>query len=140
MNSRREYVTVKEAAARTNKSEVYIRRIMSNNQVWWMEENGRKYVDMISLVEYLNSRRGAQKHEQPASQPEPEPTPAVEMPQTLRQAAKLLGLRDTIFMDRETVRKAYRSAAMKNHPDRGGNEDLMKATNIAYEILNRKAF
>lgn len=35
----------------------------------------------------------------------------------------------------EEIKKAYRSAAMKHHPDRGGNQDLFKKINNAYETL-----
>ena len=35
----------------------------------------------------------------------------------------------------EEIKRAYRSAAMKHHPDRGGNQDLFKKINNAYETL-----
>jgi len=34
------------------------------------------------------------------------------------------------------IKKAYRKAAMKNHPDRGGDESLFKKINEAYEVLS----
>lgn len=36
----------------------------------------------------------------------------------------------------EEIKKAYRSMAMKHHPDRGGDEDKFKQINEAYEILS----
>lgn len=140
-----EYVSVKEAAVRTGKSEVYIRRIIHGGHVSYRYQ-GRKYViyvHMGELVEYLNSRRGAARREEKAYEPEPgvfeeEPVVAtVEMPRSWGDALKFLGLSDTVFVDPDVAKKAYRRAAMKNHPDVGGNEELMKAINVAYSILSR---
>lgn len=36
----------------------------------------------------------------------------------------------------EDIKKAFRSAAMKHHPDRGGDQDRFKEINNAYETLN----
>ena len=35
----------------------------------------------------------------------------------------------------DQLRQAYRQAAMRNHPDRGGTDEKMKAVNLAFEIL-----
>ena len=49
-------------------------------------------------------------------------------------AAKILGI--TGEMTAELIKKAYRSACMKYHPDRNaGGEEMMKAVNLAYETL-----
>ena len=36
---------------------------------------------------------------------------------------------------KEEIRKAYLKMAMANHPDRGGDTELMKKINLAYERL-----
>ncbi|KAH8105446.1 hypothetical protein BXZ70DRAFT_1070055 [Cristinia sonorae] len=38
--------------------------------------------------------------------------------------------------DTKTIKKAFRRAAMKAHPDKGGSEAKMAAVNEAYEVLN----
>jgi curved DNA-binding protein CbpA len=48
-------------------------------------------------------------------------------------AAKILGLDENITP--ETVKIAFRRAANKYHPDKGGSDEMMKAVNQAYETL-----
>lgn len=38
----------------------------------------------------------------------------------------------------EELKKAYRKLAFKHHPDRGGDEEIMKAINAEYEALFKK--
>lgn len=38
--------------------------------------------------------------------------------------------------DFETLREAYRTAALRHHPDRGGSNEAMTAVNLAYEQLH----
>ncbi|KAI0686419.1 hypothetical protein BC835DRAFT_1288087 [Cytidiella melzeri] len=38
--------------------------------------------------------------------------------------------------DAKTIKKAFRKAAMKAHPDKGGSEAKMASVNEAYEVLN----
>lgn len=40
--------------------------------------------------------------------------------------------------DLESAKKQYKKLAMKYHPDRGGDEEIMKAINNEYEILVEK--
>lgn len=51
-------------------------------------------------------------------------------------AITLLGLNGQDWNDTDLT-KAYRSAAMKNHPDRGGSTELMQMVNAAYEQLKK---
>jgi hypothetical protein len=37
--------------------------------------------------------------------------------------------------DADAIKQAYRKAAMKYHPDRGGSEDMMKKVNEAHDVL-----
>jgi curved DNA-binding protein len=46
----------------------------------------------------------------------------------------ILGLNRSASPDE--IKKAYRSMAMKHHPDRGGNEAVFKQINEAYEMLS----
>ena len=38
--------------------------------------------------------------------------------------------------DQNQIKKAFRKAALVNHPDRGGNEETFKKYQKAYEILS----
>ena len=49
---------------------------------------------------------------------------------------KILGLPN--FATVEDIKKAYRQLAMKHHPDRGGDEEIMKKINTAYQVLSEK--
>lgn len=37
----------------------------------------------------------------------------------------------------ESLKKAYKKAAMQHHPDRGGNEEMMQKVNQAYDLLQK---
>ncbi|KAG8694491.1 hypothetical protein FRC11_002160, partial [Ceratobasidium sp. 423] len=39
--------------------------------------------------------------------------------------------------DEKTIKKAYRKASLKAHPDKGGSEAKMAAVNEAYEVLSK---
>jgi hypothetical protein len=54
---------------------------------------------------------------------------------SVADATKLLGL-STSFSDAE-LKSAYKKSALKNHPDRGGSEEMMKKVNDAYETLKK---
>lgn len=42
--------------------------------------------------------------------------------------------------DKDSLRAQYRKLAFENHPDRGGNTEIMKAINAEYEELMKKLF
>lgn len=52
---------------------------------------------------------------------------------TKHDALKILGLSGLI--EAETVKKAFRKACFKFHPDTGGSEEMMKVVNEAYDTL-----
>lgn len=52
-------------------------------------------------------------------------------------AAQLLGV--SVTASEADMKKAYRKASMKHHPDRGGNEEDFKKYKRAYEVLTSKA-
>jgi hypothetical protein len=52
------------------------------------------------------------------------------------RGVKLLGIDDDV--DFEVLRKAYRAAALRVHPDRGGSTAEMGAVNRAYELLHSR--
>ena len=52
-----------------------------------------------------------------------------------QEASKLLGLGSSF--SQEELKKAYKKAAMKNHPDKGGSKEIMQQVNRAYEILQK---
>ena len=41
------------------------------------------------------------------------------------------------FSDIKVVEQAYRRAAMKHHPDRGGDAEMMKIINAGLEVLRK---
>ena len=49
---------------------------------------------------------------------------------------ELLGVEKTATYDE--IRKAFRKAALKNHPDRGGDKEKFQELNQAYEVLSDK--
>lgn len=54
---------------------------------------------------------------------------------TFEEALQLLGLSRDQLGDKAAVKKAYRDAAMRHHPDRGGDEETMKKVTDAYDLL-----
>lgn len=53
---------------------------------------------------------------------------------SLKDWADLLGV--TPFCSRDELRRAHRDAIRRHHPDRGGDDEMMKAVNIAKELLD----
>ena len=53
-----------------------------------------------------------------------------------KQALVILGLTEGFTEDE--LKKKYRELSMKWHPDKGGNEEMMKQINVAYETLKSK--
>ncbi len=51
---------------------------------------------------------------------------------------QMFGLPD--FAGIDEVKKAYRQLAMKHHPDRGGNPEMMKKINEAMEVFEKDKF
>lgn len=52
------------------------------------------------------------------------------------EALEVLGLSRGYTADE--LKKSYRRAALKNHPDRGGSDDAMSRINSAYELLSKR--
>lgn len=63
----------------------------------------------------------------------PDPFRRNTMKITQADAAKLLNVSGDLTP--EIIKVAYRRACMKFHPDRGGSDEMMKAINQAYEVL-----
>lgn len=59
-------------------------------------------------------------------------------PATDRDDAATLGVEDPASLTQEALKKAYRRASLKAHPDHGGSNDAMKAVNLAYERMLRR--
>ncbi len=51
----------------------------------------------------------------------------------IEDAAKVLGLSGNLT--KELIKKAYRAACSKYHPDKGGSLEMMQAVNMAYDVL-----
>ena len=51
------------------------------------------------------------------------------------EALDILGINAKDASDPDKLKKAYRSASMNAHPDRGGSTDVMQKVNASYEIL-----
>jgi curved DNA-binding protein CbpA len=51
------------------------------------------------------------------------------------KALKVLGL-DSLPSDPLDLKKAYRHAALQNHPDRGGDPEMFRKVQEAYELLS----
>lgn len=56
---------------------------------------------------------------------------------SVQDAMKALGL--SSVGDEAAVKKAYRDASLKSHPDRGGTKEAMQNVNEAYEVLKKVA-
>ena len=76
--------------------------------------------------------KGWRKASRASSPPPPPPPPP--MPSTIKMRhLERLGLcADALFAD---VRKAYRALALRHHPDKGGDAELFKDVQNAYEYL-----
>lgn len=59
----------------------------------------------------------------------------LEMSMTVAEARKLLGIDFDTRLTPEVLKKAYRSASMRAHPDRGGTNAEMQKVNAAFEML-----
>jgi curved DNA-binding protein CbpA len=58
---------------------------------------------------------------------------------SVEDSLNILGLDESVIGNAEEIKKAYRKAALLNHPDKGGNQEQMKKINIAYKrLLNEK--
>lgn len=60
-------------------------------------------------------------------------TVLVEAKMSFDEALKTLELSPDA--DADAIKQAFRKAAMKNHPDRGGSEEMMKKVNEAHDVL-----
>jgi curved DNA-binding protein CbpA len=49
---------------------------------------------------------------------------------------EVLGIQDEVALTPETLKIAYKKAALKAHPDKGGNDQLFEAVTRAYAYLN----
>lgn len=56
---------------------------------------------------------------------------------TVDQALKVLGLSQSDARDANKLKRAYKSAAVKTHPDKGGDEEAFKEVGAAYELLQK---
>jgi hypothetical protein len=54
---------------------------------------------------------------------------------TREEALDILNVDDDILGNPDALKSAYRKAALKNHPDRGGDPEMMKKVNVAYDTL-----
>jgi len=70
----------------------------------------------------------SRKREAPAA-------PRTDPREALKAERTLFGLKPGFTADE--LKKAYRRLAKKHHPDRGGSEVMMKAINVAREILEK---
>jgi len=60
---------------------------------------------------------------------------------TVDQALSILfGSKDQAERTEDAVKRAYRAKAKEYHPDRGGDVELMKLLNLAYETLQKVEF
>jgi hypothetical protein len=55
-----------------------------------------------------------------------------------QEAVQLLEIDQKDLGDEEALKKAYRQAALKHHPDRGGDVAQMQLVNEAYELLTKQ--
>jgi curved DNA-binding protein CbpA len=51
----------------------------------------------------------------------------------MRSYYQILGLSN--FASLDDIKRAYRALALQHHPDRGGDAEIMKTINVAYEFL-----
>ena len=59
---------------------------------------------------------------------------------TVEQACKILGIKkkDLKKMTKDDLKKAYRAAAMKHHPDHGGDEEVFKNVSNAFSFMSKE--
>lgn len=55
--------------------------------------------------------------------------------QRIKNPYKVLNIPN--FSEDEVIKKSYRNLALTHHPDKGGDENIMKEVNFAYELLTK---
>jgi hypothetical protein len=61
----------------------------------------------------------------------------LEKDMSIDHALNLFGLSVNDLGDKDLIKNTFRKLVFKNHPDRGGNEEIMKQINLAHEVLKR---
>ncbi len=61
----------------------------------------------------------------------------LEKDMSIDNALNVFGLSQNDLGDKELLKKTFRTLVFKNHPDRGGNAEVMKQINLAHEVLKR---
>ena len=77
-----------------------------------------------------NNANNANNTNKQQQQPQPQPQPS------LKGAYSLLGLRNDANITE--INKAYKAAALKHHPDKGGDEEMFKEIQQAYELIKKQ--
>ena len=74
----------------------------------------------------------------PSLSPEPERKPEPPKPDAFTEACRLFGLPESGSFTQEELKKRYRAAMLKAHPDRGGTDALAMEINIANTTIKRR--
>jgi DnaJ-class molecular chaperone len=56
---------------------------------------------------------------------------------SVKDALEVFGISTDGLSDKIALKRTYRKLAMQYHPDNGGNEEMAKNINNAYEVLSK---
>jgi len=101
------------------------------NRQYWQERRR----DQQEREEHERQQREAEERIRQQKRERQQRKPAPPPPRGVMNPYRLLGIKSGATLPE--IKKAYRALALKHHPDHGGDIELMKRINLAYEKLTK---
>lgn len=105
---------------------------------------GRSAQQALPAADYANAQAHAQSHALTHYQEEPQGpawkqiavTPKQKMVSYFASCLEVLGIQEEVAITEEALKKAYKRAALRAHPDKGGSEEHFEAVTRSYAYLS----